>query len=217
MADIALEKCPACGHLVSNHASVCIKCGHPFDRTAKVTAPPLAEPASTANKRTRGFLWVAGIFGAIFLIGALAKRPEGPASAPQIAAPAPEASPTPTKSSPAAPIAPAPVAPATPKGTSVIVPSDPRANYWILDARKTGSTVQIRSRREGPSGVSFAKREVDCANGRFRYLSEGDTLADLDKPGAQFPMGLLLEGSISTVISREGCKGVGLTLRGVQR
>lgn len=60
---------------------------------------------------------------------------------------------------------------------TIEVPTDLRAQYFLI---QTGllpnGNVVVTSRREGPSGVSYARRECACRTDRFRYLGEGDTL-----------------------------------------
>jgi hypothetical protein len=77
----------------------------------------------------------------------------------------------------------------TDEGSGVL----PNGNLWIT------------TRRDGPSGVSFAKREIDCGAGMFRYLQEGDTLESMtdDAPSEMAP---LTEGSISTLVSDYACR-----------
>ncbi len=60
---------------------------------------------------------------------------------------------------------------------SIPVPSDTRANYEAIEvsSANNGSVVVI-SKRTGPSGVSYSRRECECRDGTFRYLGEGDTL-----------------------------------------
>ena len=84
------------------------------------------------------------------------------------------------------------------------VPSDSNAIYTIISAKKVGKgRAQIVTRREGPSGVSFSERLVDCKNSRFKYTAEGDSLNAMKKK--QEDMGPLVEGSISYYISAYAC------------
>lgn len=102
-------------------------------------------------------------------------------------------------------------APASEPGDAIDVPSDPGVGYRLLDVSpgKNGNLIAI-SRREGKSGVSYARREIDCTAMTFRYLGEGDTLeqakADSPNPG---DMGVLTDGSISDVISKYACRKAG--------
>ena len=46
---------------------------------------------------------------------------------------------------------------------AIAVPSDPRARYELVGkVRRDDGLVEITTRRQGPSGTSFARREVDC-------------------------------------------------------
>lgn len=94
-----------------------------------------------------------------------------------------------------------------PEGESIPVPSDPKASYRLLDWSKiSNGNLEATTRRDGPSGTSYARREIDCDARTFRYLGEGDTLeaakADGPNPGE---MGELTEESISTYVSNFVC------------
>jgi hypothetical protein len=91
---------------------------------------------------------------------------------------------------------------------AIAVPSDPRARYELVrKVRRDDGLVEITTRRQGPSGTSFARREVDCRRRLFRYLSEGDTLEEARRP-APSPgrMSPLFDGSISDHIARFACR-----------
>ena len=46
---------------------------------------------------------------------------------------------------------------------TIAVSSDPRAHYELVGkVRRDDGLVEITTRRQGPSGTSFARREVDC-------------------------------------------------------
>lgn len=88
------------------------------------------------------------------------------------------------------------------------VPSDPSAKYQMIDlVRMKNRNLEVTTRRDGTSGVSYARREVDCNRMRFRYLGDSSTLEGvrigLVDPG---PMGPLTERSISTYVSEFACK-----------
>lgn len=92
----------------------------------------------------------------------------------------------------------------------VPVSSDPRASYTALEITpQPRGLVEILTRREGPSGVTFALREIDCARGRFRYLGEGDTAeaAKQRRSARTNQMGPLSEGSISAQVAQHACAG----------
>lgn len=89
----------------------------------------------------------------------------------------------------------------------VPVPSDPRARYdaiWMT--RKPNGLIEVLTRREGPSGVRFALREVDCRGNRFRYLGEGDTREQAEQRRNRDQLTPLTEGSISTEVSQFACR-----------
>jgi hypothetical protein len=91
---------------------------------------------------------------------------------------------------------------------SISVPSDARARYEAVSViKRRDGLVEIITRRDGPSGISFARREVDCRRQLFRYIGEGDTLEEAKRP-APNPgrMAVLVEGSISYYVVRFACR-----------
>lgn len=87
------------------------------------------------------------------------------------------------------------------------VPSDPRAQYQAVNVtRKPDGSVEILTHRDGPSGSSFALREVDCRGDRFRYLGEGDTGEEAMRRRGQNQLGPLVEGAISWHVARFACR-----------
>lgn len=95
------------------------------------------------------------------------------------------------------------------------VPTDPKARYWVLEVDKAGTgQAHIVTKRVGPSGTSFARRRVDCQQGRFQYVGEGDTLAELENAHRPSPLIKLVEGSISYYVSRFACRAIGAELPG---
>lgn len=85
------------------------------------------------------------------------------------------------------------------------VPSDIKARYTVIEKITKGNLRTITTRREGPSGTSFAKREVDCQRRMSRYIGTGDTLPEMkaSKPGET--MNSPVEGSISYYVTLEAC------------
>lgn len=107
---------------------------------------------------------------------------------------------------PDAAAAPAPATPAV-AVTPIPVPSDPKADYGLISVSPMDNGhLQFTTRRLGPSGESYARREVDCKGMTFRYLAEGDTMEDIAvddaDPGS---MGTLETGSISWEVARFAC------------
>jgi hypothetical protein len=69
---------------------------------------------------------------------------------------------------------------------------------------------EVLTRRDGSSGTSYARREVNCtAPMTFRYLGDGDTVdeARKDTPN-QGHMAHLVPGAISAEIVEAVCAGV---------
>lgn len=91
----------------------------------------------------------------------------------------------------------------------ISVPSDPRARYEALEiAPRRNGLLEIVTRRDGPSGTSFAVREVDCRGDRFRYVGEGDTLVEAKRRTDSNRLAPLVEGSISWHVARFACRSV---------
>lgn len=92
--------------------------------------------------------------------------------------------------------------------TTIPVPSDPKARYTLIAKKpmKNGH-LEVTTRRVGPSGESYARREVDCRSMQFRYLAAGDTAQDIAVNGKNLgSMAPLVEGSISWHVARFSCR-----------
>lgn len=92
--------------------------------------------------------------------------------------------------------------------SGLIVPvwSDPKATYTDEGSGELpNGNLWIITRRQGPSGVSFSKREVDCAAETFRYMAEGESLDTMSETN-DANLGQLTEGSISTLVSDYACR-----------
>lgn len=85
------------------------------------------------------------------------------------------------------------------------IESDPSATYYNLEMGGSGKLRTIVTRREGKSGTSFAKREVDCAARTFRYLGDGDSLDAMKASKPSPSMGPLTERSISSYVADQAC------------
>ncbi len=85
------------------------------------------------------------------------------------------------------------------------IPSDPKANYFVTGMdKRTDGMIEISTRREGPSGKSFAIRLVQCEPLLFGYIAEGDSEADLVRDPAP-KLTQLVNGSISDVVAKHAC------------
>jgi hypothetical protein len=94
-------------------------------------------------------------------------------------------------------------------GTPFEVPSDPKGRYAALSIREIKwPVVEIVTQRIGPSGTSYARREVNCAALTFRYTGDADDLETLKTQNIDDPFGELVKGSISDVVSRYACRNV---------
>ena len=86
------------------------------------------------------------------------------------------------------------------------VPSDPQASYTVIEVKKIGRRmVEVTTKRERRSAMSYAKRLVDCSSGTFKYLGDGDTLEAMRQSRPSPNMGPLVQGSISFYISTYAC------------
>lgn len=89
----------------------------------------------------------------------------------------------------------------------VPVPSDPGTTYHLAQwARLPNGRLEALTRSDGPSGATFARREIDCRARTFRMLGQGrmreEALADRSDPG---PMTALPSRSNSADIASFVC------------
>jgi len=97
-------------------------------------------------------------------------------------------------------------APEEKRGRAIAVWSDPKATYTDEGSGVLpNGRLWLTTRRAGPSGVTFSKREIDCAVGSFRYMEEGVSLESMS-PTNDYDLGPLTEGSISTLVSDYACR-----------
>ncbi|PSJ36415.1 hypothetical protein C7I55_26620 [Sphingomonas deserti] len=74
---------------------------------------------------------------------------------------------------------------------------DPRSVYRLVAwRREQQGTAEALVQRDGTSGRSFSRREIDCANGRARELGAGDSLSDSISSRAAPPYAVPPAGSI---------------------
>ena len=89
------------------------------------------------------------------------------------------------------------------------------ATYYSLSVDKLpNGHARILSRRNGPSGISYALREYDCPAGRFRYLGEGGTSEEAMAAGREGKYSELVDGSSSYHAGLEACHKIGVKLGG---
>jgi hypothetical protein len=94
------------------------------------------------------------------------------------------------------------------EGEPIPVPGDPaHASYQLVGwSEMPNGHREALTRRDGTSGTSYARREIDCSKQQFRYLGEGDTRQeaeeDLSNPDE---MAELVPGSISSEVAAFVC------------
>ena len=99
-----------------------------------------------------------------------------------------------------------PSLPETDEGFAISAPSDPGARYRILEIESLpNGNLEVVSRRDGPSGTSFARREIDCVAYAFRYLGEGDTRDEAMLDRSSQNMGPLTGSSASSDVANAAC------------
>ncbi len=91
-------------------------------------------------------------------------------------------------------------------GDNIPVSSDLRADYEVVEiSGKTAGRVKVLSKRTGPSGTSYSRRECDCVGNAFRYLGDGATLAAMRASLPEKTMTRLTAGSVSSHVCEFAC------------
>lgn len=92
-------------------------------------------------------------------------------------------------------------------GAPLRIPSDPRADYLVLAlSKRPDGYMFIRTRRAGPSGLSYSEAAIDCVNWLSATIREGERLDEmLAREERTLQFGTLVEGSISDVKARYAC------------
>jgi hypothetical protein len=91
---------------------------------------------------------------------------------------------------------------------AVAYPAIDGAAYYILNV-KPGARRHViaTTRRDGPSGTNYTRREYICGANAFRYLAEAETKAELDaKPDEEGPFAELVASSSSYLAGQAACK-----------
>jgi hypothetical protein len=91
---------------------------------------------------------------------------------------------------------------------SIVYASDPNARFEILSNKSLPNrNIEVVTKRIGPSGISFSRREISCSNYSYRYLGEGDTLDEALKNGPNIgEMSALTGTSASSDVANEACE-----------
>jgi len=90
----------------------------------------------------------------------------------------------------------------------ISVPSDSKATYDSVLIKPINGNLLVITKRTGPSGVSFASREIDCKSSTFRYTGTGDTFNEMIANAPYHDterMGPLTDQSISTYVALYAC------------
>lgn len=94
-------------------------------------------------------------------------------------------------------------------GTPYSAPADPNATYSLLSLKPgEGGNIIAMTRRIGSSGTSYSNREIDCGSQLARYIGEGDTREEAEKPAPNpGEMATLVEGSSTWAAVQAACDG----------
>lgn len=94
------------------------------------------------------------------------------------------------------------------EGKPLVIPSDASATWVVLE--KTGAPADelhtITTKRSGPSGVSWSKREYNCLRWTVRYLGTGSTPEQMRASAADARPAPITQGSIADHLGREACR-----------
>lgn len=94
------------------------------------------------------------------------------------------------------------------EGIPYSVPADPNASYTLLSVEPgNDGKIIAMTRRTGPSGTSYSRREIDCGAQLARYVGEGETREEAEKaapnPGDMAP---LVEGASTHAAVQVACR-----------
>jgi hypothetical protein len=114
----------------------------------------------------------------------------------------------PEVSSEVSPSEPASTVPTAQNDKSIVYASDPNARFEILSNKSLSNrNIEVVTKRIGPSGISFSRREISCADYTYRYLGDGDSLEDAMKNSPSVgEMSALTGTSASSDVANEVCK-----------
>ena len=96
------------------------------------------------------------------------------------------------------------------QAVSLTLPGEPQATYVLLDAWvESPDHITTISRRDGPSGVSYTRRRVDCKRSRLLTLGSGETVEAmmLERPDPHDSE--MVGGSSATLASVTACSKLG--------
>ena len=93
----------------------------------------------------------------------------------------------------------------TPPPPEFIPISDADARYRLVSVDEAGALAVVVTERQADDGSSFARRELRCADGTFRFTDEAADLAALDEPSGDGDFTEVSAGSTSDAILRYVC------------
>jgi len=90
--------------------------------------------------------------------------------------------------------------------TQFRIPTDAKAIYTVIERSGTGRIRTIVTKREGPSGTSYSKRQYDCDQNTWKYLGTGDTMEAMGASKPEKSMTPALAGSIASFVGGVACR-----------
>ena len=90
--------------------------------------------------------------------------------------------------------------------TTLAVPSDSKAKYFVIERGGTADNPTLVTKRVGPSGTSYSKRQFDCRARTWKYLGDGETVDEMKRSKPDKNMAPLVSGSIADYLWRDACK-----------
>ena len=92
------------------------------------------------------------------------------------------------------------------EGAPLLVPSDLKAQFFVLERGGTIARPTIVTKRVGPSGTTFSRREYDCAARTVRYLGTGESMTEMNAGSPDPNMAPIVDGAIADYVGRAACK-----------
>lgn len=199
-----LRPCRECGHTVSTDAATCPRCGAPHPTSVTPNGAPVARAArrapAPAQVSDNGAAWLRRVLPAVAVVAFFGWCVAANGEHGQPANAAAQASAQRVAEDRAVASA------AAPAGVGLPVPSDPRARYFILARAGTAARLAVTTQRIGPSGVTYSRRELDCARRRVRYPGTGDTRDAAERgDGVEPDMAPVVDGSIAYSVWAYAC------------
>lgn len=161
----------------------CRECCEPINRKARRCPHCRAKQGANMGSVTK---LVLTLFGLGMLSAALAPNTVTPARS-TITKPKPPASKPPSQQSKQSK--------RSSQGYLLPIPLEPNVRFYVLEKGGTAARPTMVTKRVGSSGTSYSQKEFDCAAGTWRYLGDGDTLAQMRKSAPAPTMGPVQQGS----------------------